>query len=319
MPPANDQSDYTRLLDPEALGKVHRLELIARGVVEGFVSGRHRSPYKGFSVEFAEHREYMPGDNIKDVDWQVFGRTDRFYVKQYEEETNLHCNLLVDASRSMAYPTGGMTVSSRASRGRNKYEYAAALAASLAYVLIGQQDSAGLVTFDREVRDSLPPGSGKTQLANFVSILERTEPARSTDVKILFHRLAEELRRRSMVVLISDLLADVDDVISGIEHICFAGHELIILHVMDDHEWNFPLVENVMFEGLEDDLRLLADPQSLRRSYLNAVQRFVTRVEAVCLQHHADYVPINTRDPLDGVLCGYLARRAGRTRGARRR
>ena len=152
-----------------------------------------------------------------------------------------------------------------------------------------------------------------------MSILERTEPERSTDVKILFHRLAEELRRRSMVVLISDLLADVDDVISGIEHICFAGHELIVLHVMDDHEWSFPLVENVMFEGLEDDLRLLADPQSLRRSYLNAVQRFVTRVEAVCLNHHADYVPINTRDPLDSVLCGYLARRAGRTGGARRR
>ena len=308
-----------RYLDPEIVARLRGLELRARSVTAGSVSGMHRSAYHGFSVEFAEHRQYVPGDDIRYVDWRIFGRADRFYVKQYEEETNLHCNLLVDASRSMAYPTGGLAVSSRASGGRNKYDYAAALAASLAYVLIGQQDSAGLMTFDREVRDSLPPGSGKTQLANFVSILERTEPERSTDVKILFHRLAEELRRRSMVVLISDLLADVDDVISGIEHICFAGHELIVLHVMDDHEWSFPLVENVMFEGLEDDLRLLADPQSLRRSYLNAVQRFVTRVEAVCLNHHADYVPINTRDPLDSVLCGYLARRAGRTGGARRR
>jgi len=308
-----------RYLDPEIVARLRGLELRARSVTAGSVSGMHRSAYHGFSVEFAEHRQYVPGDDIRYVDWRIFGRADRFYVKQYEEETNLHCNLLVDASRSMAYPTGRSTISSRTSSGRNKYDYAAALAASLAYVLINQQDSAGLVTFDHEVRDSLPPGSGKTQLANFVSILERTEPAHSTDVKILFHRLAEELRRRSMVVLISDLLADIDDVISGIEHICFAGHELIILHVMDDHEWNFPLVENVMFEGLEDDLRLLTDPQSLRRSYLNAVQRFVTRVEAVCLQQRADYVPINTRDPLDGVLCGYLARRAGRTGGARRR
>jgi uncharacterized protein (DUF58 family) len=184
-------------------------------------------------------------------------------------------------------------------------------------VLVNQQDAAGLVTFDSEVRESLPPATGKTQLANVVSILGQTEPARRTDVKILFHRLAEELRKRSMVVLISDLLADVDDVVDGIEHICYAGHELIVLHVMDDHEWNFPLVENVMFEGLEDDVRLLADPQSLRDSYLNAVRRFVTRVEAVCLKHRADYVPVNTRDALASVLCGYLARRSGRATAGR--
>ncbi len=298
-----------RYLNPEIVARLRGLELRARSVTAGSVSGMHRSAYHGFSVEFAEHRQYVPGDDIRYMDWRIFGRADRLYIKQYEEETNLHCNVLVDASRSMAYPTGGAS----------KYDYAAALAASLAYVLIGQQDSAGLVTFDSEARESLPPGSGKTQLANFVSILEQTEPEHGTDVKILFHRLAEELRRRSMVILISDLLADVNDVVSGIEHICYAGHELIVLHVMDDHEWNFPLVENVMFEGLENDIRLLVDPQSLRRSYLNAVQRFVTRVEGVCLKHHADYVPINTRDPLDAVLCGYLARRSGRTGGARRR
>ena len=310
-----------KYLDPEIVARLRGLELRARSVTAGSVSGMHRSAYHGFSVEFAEHRQYVPGDDIRYMDWRIFGRADRLYIKQYEEETNLHCNVLVDASRSMAYPAGGRPVSRAGSvaGGRSKYDYAAALAASLAYVLIGQQDSAGLVTFDSEVRQALPPGSGKLQLANFVSILEQTEPERTTDVKILFHRLAEELRRRSMVILISDLLADADDVVSGIEHICFAGHELIVLHVMDDHEWNFPMVENVLFEGLEEDVHLLADPQSLRRSYLEAVQRFVTRVEGVCLKHNADYVPINTRDPLDGVLCGYLARRAGRTGGARRR
>jgi uncharacterized protein (DUF58 family) len=309
-----------KYLNPEIVARLRGLELRARSVTAGSVSGMHRSAYHGFSVEFAEHRQYVPGDDIRYMDWRIFGRADRLYIKQYEEETNLYCNLLVDASRSMAYPTAG--ASSRAASpadGRSKYDYAAALAANLAYVLINQQDSAGLVTFDSEVRQSLPPGSGKSQLANFVGILEQTEPARDTDVKILFHRLAEELRRRSMVILISDLLADADDVVSGIEHICYAGHELIVLHVMDDHEWNFPMVENALFEGLEEDVHLLADPQSLRRSYLEAVQRFVTRVEAACLAHRADYVPINTRDPLAGVLCGYLARRAGRTRGVRRR
>ncbi|MBU0617927.1 MAG: DUF58 domain-containing protein [Planctomycetes bacterium] len=322
-------------LDPEIVARLRGLELRVRSVTAGSVSGMHRSAYHGFSVEFAEHRQYVPGDDIRYMDWRIFGRADRLYIKQYEEETNLYCNLLVDASRSMAYPTAGASLSRTGSaspgrsvrpprrtsmpEGRSKYDYAAALAASLAYVLIGQQDSAGLVTFDSEVRQSLPPGSGKTQLANFVSILEQTEPEHRTDVKILFHRLAEELRRRSMVVLISDLLADADDVVSGIEHICYAGHELIVLHVMHDHEWNFPMVENALFEGLEEEVHLLADPQSLRRSYLDAVQRFVTRVEGVCLKHRADYVPINTRDPLDGVLCGYLARRAGRTGGARRR
>ena len=300
--------DSKRYLDPKVAARLRGLELRARSVVAGSVSGMHRSAYRGFSVEFAEHRQYVPGDDIRYMDWRIYGRADRLYVKQYEEETNLHCNLLVDASRSMAYAGG-------APDGRSKFDYAASLAAALAYVITRQQDAAGLLTFDSEIRDSLPPGTGRTQLSNFVRILEETKPDRRTDVKILLHRLAEELRKGSMVILISDLLADADDIVSGIEHICYAGHELIVLHVMDDHEWNFPLVENSMFDGLEEDVRLLADPQSLRPGYLAAVQRFVTRVEATCLKHHADHVPVNTRDPLDVVLCGYLARRAGRLGG----
>jgi uncharacterized protein (DUF58 family) len=299
-------------LDPEVIARLRGLELRARSITAGSVSGMHRSAYHGFSVEFAQHRQYVPGDDIRYMDWRIFGRADRLYIKQYEEETNLHCNVLLDASRSMAYRGS-------ASRAGSKFEYAAALAASIAYVLIGQQDATGLLTFDSELRDTLPPGTGKTQLANLVLVLEETEPERSTDVKILFHRLAEELRRRSMVIMISDLLADADDVVSGIEHMCHSGHEVIVLHVMDDDEWHLPLVENVLFEGLEDDVHLLADPQSLRASYLNAVRRFVARVEATCRRYRADYVPINTSDPLDAVLCGYLAQRAGRHMRAPRR
>jgi len=297
-------------LDPDIVAALRGLEFRARSIVAGFISGMHRSAYHGFSVEFAEHREYVPGDDIRYVDWRVFGRADRLYVKEYEEETNLRCNLLVDASRSMAY-RGAL-----ADAGRSKFEYACTLAASLAYLLTSQQDAAGLILFDSAVRTRLASGTGKVQLANFVTILEQAAPAERTDVKVLFHRLAEELRKRSMVILISDLLADPSDIVSGIDHICHAGHELIVLHVMDDDEWNLPFIENVRFDGLEDATQILTDPQSLRSSYVEAVERFVSRLRAACLRHRADYVPVNTRDPLAAVLSSYLARRSGRSRGA---
>lgn len=274
-----------------------------RTVVAGVLSGLHRSVYRGQSVEFAEHRPYVPGDDIRHVDWRLFGRKDRFFIKQYEEETNLHARILLDASRSMTYGSGPLS----------KFDYAACLAAALAYLLLRQHDAVGLLTFDEHIRRKLAPATGRTQLANVLSLLEDTRPAAATGVKRLFHRVAEELRRRSLVVLISDLLADPDDIVSGLEHICYAGHDLVVLHVLDADEWEFPFVDHVLFEGLENEDRLLADPQSLRASYLAALRRFTARVRAVCLKHRADYVPVNTRDPLDGVLAAYLSgRRAGR-------
>lgn len=292
----------SRYLDPAIIARLRGLELRARGMAAGFISGMHRSPYHGFSVEFAEHRQYVPGDDLRYIDWRIFGRADRFYVKEYEEETNLRCHLLLDASRSMAY----------GSRGPSKFDCAATLAASLAYLLTRQLDSVGLITFDSEIRSRLPDATGRGHLLTLVRRLDETRTAGATHVKMLLHRLAEELRKRSMVVLVSDLLAEPAEVLAGIEHLCHVGHELIVLHVMDADEWELPFVENVMFEGLEDDARLLVDPQSLRASYLAAVERYVARLRAVCLKHHADYVPVNTRDPLDAVLCGYLARRSGR-------
>ncbi len=298
----------SKCLNPEIIARLQGLELRARGIVAGFISGMHRSPYRGFSVEFAEHREYVPGDDVRHVDWRLFGRADRFYVKQYEVETNLRCCLLVDASESMAY---GSPVS--------KFDYTRTLAASLAYLVVDHQDAAGLITFDSEVRDRLDCKSGKAHLANLADVLDGAAPAGKTHVKVLFHRLAEELHSRSMVVLISDLLADPDHIVAGLDHIRYAGHELIVFHVMDDDEWNFPFVENVLFDGLEEPAQLLADPQSLRDSYLAAMRRLVTRVRAACLKLRADYVPVNTRDPVDAVLCGYLGRRARSAAGAKRR
>lgn len=294
--------DSPKYLSPEAIARLHGLELRARTIVAGFISGMHRSAYRGYSVEFAEHRQYVPGDDLRHMDWRIFGRKDRFYIKQFEEETNLRCNFLVDMSRSMAFGHGGL----------NKFDYSCTLAACLAYLLIGQHDAAGLVTFDNQVRSRLPCKSGRGHLRDLVKVLEAARPSGATDVKILFHRLAEELQHRSTVVLVSDLLTDVEDVVHGVEHISLAGHELIVFHVMDDDEWNFPFVENVYFEGLEDEIKLLADPQSLRSSYLNAVRRFVTRVRATCLRHGADYVPVNTKSPIGAVLSGFLGLRAAR-------
>lgn len=291
-----------RYLLPEVIARLRGLDLRARMVVAGVLSGMHRSVYHGQSVEFAEHRPYVAGDDIRRIDWRLYGRKDRFFIKQYEEETNLRCNVLLDASRSMAYGSGPL----------NKFDYAACLAAALAYLLVRQHDAVGLITFDHEVRRKLPATTGRPQLANVISLLEASQPAGSTNVKILFHQLAEELRRRSLVVLISDLLADTQDVLAGLEHICYSGHELVLLHVMDDDEWNFPFVENTLFEGLEEEQRLLADPQALRASYLEAVRDFCARVRAVCLKHRADYVPVNTRQPLDAVLSGYLSGRSVR-------
>lgn len=293
----------TKYLRPEVLARLRGLDLRARSVVAGFISGMHRSAYHGYSVEFAEHRQYVPGDDIRHIDWRLFGRADRFYIKQYEEETNLRCNILLDVSRSMDYGEGG----------RNKFEYACSIAATLAYLLVKQRDAVGLVTFDHQIRDRLPSATGQVQLANFISVLESSRPDETTDVKVLFHRLAEELRRRSMVILISDLLADVDDVILGLEHIGLARHELIVMHLMHDDEWNFPFVENVFFEGLEESAELLTDPQTLRESYLEAVKRFSNRVKSACLDHGVDYLAVNTNDPLEVVLASYLSSRGTRS------
>ncbi len=302
-----------KYLDAELISRLRGLGLRARGVVAGSVSGLHRSAYHGFSVEFAEHRQYVPGDDLRYVDWRVFGRNDRLYIKEYEEETNLRCNILLDTSASMAYRGAA------AARQYSKFEVACVLAASLSHLLTSQQDAVGLIAFDSQVRTRLPPATGKAQLNSIEQVLEQCSPQRPTEVKLLFHGLAEELRERSMVILISDLLADPQDVVSGIEHIGYARHELVVFHVLDDDEWNLPFIENVEFVGLEDSLRLLTDPQALRASYRAALARFVARVQAACRRHHADYVPVNTRDPLDVVLCGYLARRAGRLGGAARR
>lgn len=292
-------------LHPDVLARIGSLELRARTVVEGVVSGMHRSPWHGFSVEFAQHREYVPGDDLRHLDWRVYGKSDRFYVKQYEEETNLRAHILVDCSRSMRYPD-------HAGQARlNKFDYAATLAACLGYLLVHQQDAVGLVLFDNDVRATLPALSNQAHLRAMIARLEQAKLDHPTQTKAAFNRLAGTLNRRSIVVLISDLLAGVEEVIAGIEQLRHGEHEVIVMHLLDSDEREFPFQENTLFEGLEaPDLQVLADPQSLRRSYLEALDAFVSRVRSACINRRIDYVGLSTADPLDVAIRSYLAMRS---------
>jgi uncharacterized protein (DUF58 family) len=299
-------ADYRKYLKPEVLAKISRLELRARIVVEGFISGMHKSPYQGFSVEFASHREYVPGDDIRHIDWRLFARGDRLYIKQYEEETNLGTNVLLDCSKSMLYPE-------RADGRMNKYDYAATLAASLVYLLMHQQDACGLVLFDEKVREQIAPTSSTVHLRSMIELIERNPPDHTTDVKMLFGHLAEHVRRRGLVVVISDLLTDVDSLIAGLQRLRYTGQDIIVLHVMDHDELQFPFEDNTLFEGLEaPDIQLLTDPQALRSSYLEIVGEFVRKVRSACMDHRVDYKLLSTRDPLDAGLAAYLAGRMHR-------
>jgi uncharacterized protein (DUF58 family) len=302
-------TELTKYLRPEVIQRIAPLELRARRIVEGFIAGLHRSPYQGFSVEFAQHREYVPGDDIRHIDWRVYGRADRYYVKQYEEETNLKTYILLDASRSMAYPE-------HAGAGRmTKFEYASCVAASLAYLLMEQQDAAGLVLFDHQVREQIPPTAQKARLRSLIELIDRSRPDDTTDVKILFTHLAERIRRRGMIVIVSDLLTLPEDVIDGLQRFRYGGHEVLVLHILDHDEIHFPFPDNTLFEGMErPELQLLTDPQSLRRSYLAALERFVSRIRGTCVNQRIDYALISTRDPLDVALSAFLAQRMRTTK-----
>jgi uncharacterized protein (DUF58 family) len=305
-------ADSKKYLDPEILTKIGRLELRARMIVEGFISGMHRSPYHGFSVEFAAHREYVPGDDIRHIDWRLFARGDRLYVKQYEEETNLRTTVLLDCSRSMLYPEH----SGRRDKTtwRNKFDYAATLAASLIYLLMHQQDACGLVLFDREIREQIAPTSQTAQLRAMIDLIERRNPEGGTDVKMLLAKMADRLNHRGLVVLVSDLLTNVDDVIAGLQQLRHRRQDVIVMHVLDHDELQFPFNDNTLFEGLEQPgFRQLVDPQSLRETYLQIVQGFISRIRSACMNHGVDYVLLGTHDPIDAGLSAYLGGRMHRT------
>jgi uncharacterized protein (DUF58 family) len=303
--------EYMRLLDPQALAKIHRLELIARGVVEGFVSGRHKSPYKGFSVEFAEHRQYVPGDDIRDLDWRVFGKSDRYYIKQYIEETNLRATILLDASGSMKYT--GKSSAKYNGKALSKFEYGQFLAASLAHLMIHQQDAVGLVTFDTAVRRYIPARSRVSHLRAILEELCKTQPGEETALSPIFHDIADRAHRRGLIVIISDLFDDLEPLLNALHHFRYRKHEVMLLHVMADEELTFPFDQWTIFRDLEGAHRKVQlDPRSIKAEYIDQVRTFVKRLEMGCGQMHVDYVPLSTARDFDVALAHYLAGRRGR-------
>ncbi len=294
-------------LDPKILARLEGLQLRARLIVEGYVSGVHRSPYQGFSIEFAEHREYAPGDDLRYVDWKVFGRTDKIYLKQFEEETNQICNLLLDTSESMRYQSGDAPMS--------KLEYAQCAAAALSYLILQQQDSVGLVTFDREVRALVRPGSRPSHLKQLLHVMQESTAERKTDTGPIFHDLAERFKKRGIVVILSDLFDDVDSMMAGLKHFRHRRHDVILIHVLDPAELEFRFQRITRFQGLEQLPHVVVEPRALRNAYLREFDRFVRRVKKGCRMHRIDYVQMRTDRSLELALSSYLSSRMTRVRG----
>jgi uncharacterized protein (DUF58 family) len=293
-----------RSLRPEVIKRISRLEIRARHIVEGLLSGMHRSPYFGQSVEFLQHRQYAPGDDLRRVDWKVWAKQDRLYVKQYEEDTDLRCCLLVDVSGSMEYGSGAMT----------KCDYAMTAAAALAYLLLRQQDAVGCVVFDEGIRQAIPLRTSTSHLTTIVGALETKEPRDKTQLYDVLTRVAETYPRRGMMILISDLLVDPADALRGLRLLRQLGHDVLVLHLMDDDELDFPFARPARFEGLETTDHLTCNPRALREGYLAALDRFLATVRHGCARDNIDYALIRTSMALDAALTAFLSHRQQRRR-----
>jgi uncharacterized protein (DUF58 family) len=287
-------------LDPAVVARLGTLELRARTVVEGFISGLHRSPFKGFSVEFAEYRQYIHGDDLSTIDWKVFARSDRYYVKKFEEETNLDCQLMIDVSGSMAYGSGGIT----------KFEYAACLAASLGYLMNRQRDGVGLTAFDDRVVAALPASTRPGHLRHLLITLDRLAPGKGTDVSKPLHQLADSTNRRGMVVLISDLFDDPDAIVRGLKHFHHRGADVLVFQVLDPDEIEFPFDRITKFEDLETSDEVMAVPTLVRSHYLQQMSGLVERYRRELGAAGIDYQLLNTKQPLEMALLAYLSTRS---------
>lgn len=283
-----------KYLDPAVLAGLEGLQLRARRIVEGYVSGIHRGAYQGFSIEFAEHREYSPGDDLRYVDWKVFGRTDKFYLKQFEEETNLVCQLLLDTSESMTYRGPDAPLS--------KLDYARCLAAALAYLVVRRQDAVGLVTFSDQIHALVRAGSNPSHLQQILQVMDQPPAGRKTCTGPIFHELAERFKRRGVVVVLSDFFDDVEKMTAGLKHFRHKRNDVILLHVLDPAELDFPFQSTTLFRGLENMPDLLADPRGLRKSYLREFAAFQRRLKQSCRAERIDYVMVRTDRPVDVAL-----------------
>ena len=289
----------TSYLQPDVVARAQALGLKARSVVEGLRVGDHKSPYRGFSVEFVQHREYVPGDDLRHIDWKGYGRSERYTIKQYEQETNFIGHILVDASRSMLYGDGAT----------NKLEYAKLLAATLSYLVIHQRDCASLSIFDSDWRQRLPASGQMGHIQTILHTLEEVQPQEKTSIGPLLHDLANQARRRGLVFLVSDCFDEIEPLMDGLQHLRFRGHEVVVFHILHPDEVEFPFDGLVKFDGMEEKRELLTRPHLIRNAYLKALQKYMADFQAGCERNRCDYVLMNTGRPLAEALTGYLARR----------
>jgi uncharacterized protein (DUF58 family) len=296
-------STVEKYLKPEVIRQISRLDLRAQFIVKGFLHGLHASPYHGFSVEFSEHRKYTPGDNPADIDWLVYAKTDKYYVKKFEAETNITGYLAMDLSQSMAYTYR---------QELTKFDYAICLAAALCYLMIHQNDPVGLVTFADEINQYLPPKSKRQQIGNILALLARLKPSGQTDAGRSLDQLAAMLKHSSLVMIFSDLLAEPEPIISSLRRLRHGGHDVILFHILDEAEVGFPFTGLVEFEEPESRQRLEVNADSLRSDYLQEVESFRDMYRRECFQSHIDYVALDTSMPFDRALTGYLAMRRSR-------
>src|SRR5580700_7059062 len=285
-----------KYLRPEVIHQVARLDLRAKFIVEGFLAGLHASPFQGFSVEFSEHRKYVPGDDLKDLDWTVYAKTDKYYLKKFQAETNVVGYLVMDLSASMAYTYR---------QELTKFDYSICLAAALGYLMIHQQDPVGLVTFDQKIRTVLPPHSKRTQLGNILALLAGLKPAGQTDIAASMHQLAALIRTKSLIMIFSDLLTDIETLMKSLYHLRHRGNEVILFHILDEAEVHFPFEGIIEFEDVEAPSMLTVDARGMRADYLGAIGEFKEKYRTECLKANIDYVPMDTSVSFDKALMEY--------------
>lgn len=297
-------SPTRQLADPQTLARISSLEIRARAVVEGVISGMHKSPHRGSSVEFAQHRDYVQGDEIRHIDWKVYSRTDRYHIKQYEEETNLKATLVLDTSSSMDYKGTQSALSKR--------EYASIIAAAVTSLLLRQRDAVGLALFDAGVRQYIPPAGTGAHQRLLLDVLAHNESLPKTGVGETFHDLAERIKRRGLLIVLSDFFADPDAIERGLQHFRHRKHEVVLFHILDRDELTFPFTGSAIFEGMEGEESLTAEPNALRKEYLRVFGEYVQALQRICREMRMDYCQFVTDQPLDTVLARYLAQRMHR-------
>ncbi len=298
--------DYRKFLQPEVLTRISRMEIQARHVVEGFLTGHHRSPYFGQSIEFVQHREYVPGDDIRRIDWKAWSKTDKYYIKQYEEETNLRTTVLLDRSESMQYGSAGVS----------KFDYGCSIAAALAYLLLHQQDAVGVTLFDEKAQVRVPIRSQQNHLGNILSILAAQIPGEKTDISRILQQTAAEHRRKGLIVVVSDFFGPLEGLFKGLKILRKLGHDTMLFHVLDDQELDFTFSGTTRFLGYEQTGEITCDPKSLRQGYLEAMEKFQDEIRRFSASQMIDYQVIRTSEHLDAVLAHYMKHRLGMKQSA---